>query len=389
MYGTMADSTQHYDYIFAGFGLSGMTLLHELSKNGALEQKRILILDQDQKNKNDRTWSFWSKGNLQFEFLAKKSWERFIFYDQFGKAISRKLANYKYYTIEGLSLYQYMLNMVNDLDQVHLHHEKILEVTPEGLVKTDQAAYSANKVFKSYFVKDNFPDTRDKLFIWQHFYGWFIKTTEDLFDESEFTIMDYRESQGAITNFFYILPFSKNEALIEFTEFSKTIYDEGFYKEQLKGYMQKYFDNISFDIIHREFNAIPMTNFRFKMVESAHVINIGTMAGYIKPSSGYGFSRTVRKNRKLAGLLKSGGEITESQLQQDKIFEVFDDTVLDLLSNQHLHGALLYDRLFERISPDVLFDFLDEKLPKTKLLKIMMVVPEKWKFIQAFFRNIT
>ena len=50
-----------YDYIIAGGGLSGLSLAYYLN-HSTLRNKSVLIIDQDDKTKDDRTWSFWEKG---------------------------------------------------------------------------------------------------------------------------------------------------------------------------------------------------------------------------------------------------------------------------------------------------------------------------------------
>lgn len=51
---------QKYDYIIAGGGLAGLSLAYYMNQT-VLREKSILIIDQDTKTKNDRTWCFWEK----------------------------------------------------------------------------------------------------------------------------------------------------------------------------------------------------------------------------------------------------------------------------------------------------------------------------------------
>ena len=68
-----------YDYIIAGMGASGLSLAMRLAKS-AVEFSRILIIDKAQKNKNDRTWCFWTKEtNDWYAPLIKNSWQNISF----------------------------------------------------------------------------------------------------------------------------------------------------------------------------------------------------------------------------------------------------------------------------------------------------------------------
>jgi len=55
-----------FDYIIAGGGAAGLSLAFYLS-NSSLKNKKVLIIDKDQKNKNDRTWGFWTSRPTAFE----------------------------------------------------------------------------------------------------------------------------------------------------------------------------------------------------------------------------------------------------------------------------------------------------------------------------------
>ena len=60
----------HYHYIFTGNGLSALLTLFEMIQSGQFSDKKILLIDSDSKNKNDRTWCFWDTENLFDEILS-------------------------------------------------------------------------------------------------------------------------------------------------------------------------------------------------------------------------------------------------------------------------------------------------------------------------------
>ena len=57
-----ANATPHvaplYDYIIAGAGGAGLSLLHYLLDSPILSNKQILVIDQSLNKTNDRTWCF-------------------------------------------------------------------------------------------------------------------------------------------------------------------------------------------------------------------------------------------------------------------------------------------------------------------------------------------
>ena len=62
-----------YDYIILGCGASGLMMANEMAQDSFFENKQILIIDKEIKNKNDRTWSFWEKENIELQKIAFKN----------------------------------------------------------------------------------------------------------------------------------------------------------------------------------------------------------------------------------------------------------------------------------------------------------------------------
>ncbi len=372
-----------YDYIFAGFGLSGMTLFHELSKQKDFAQKKVLILEPEQKIENDRTWSFWAADNHEYGHLAKKKWQKANFVDQKGITINLDLKDYSYFTIEGQTFYQFIHKQLAQWSNIEWRYEKIVNVLESGQVETDKACYNGNLVFRSYFQKSDFKPSMSKYFLWQHFYGYVIKTKSDVFDEKRFTIMDYGCSDKDLTNFFYILPFKSNEALVEFTEFSPNLYSEREYRAKLEDYISRKLQISDYEIQEVEYNAIPMTDFRLPKLVSSRLIQIGSLAGDIKPSSGYAFARTVANNKLLAEMIAKK-LFDEKDLQSSSTYQGFDAAVLYLMQTQRLHGGLIFASLFRKLGGDFVFRFLDEKCGALELFRITLASPKKWQFVRFF-----
>ncbi len=375
---------QHFDYIFAGFGLSGMTLFYELSKDPDFKHKSVLIVDRDAKTQNDRTWSFWADKDIDFQHLVKKQWKRGDFYTMHGEHHPMDFGNYTYNTIEGADFYAFMNDFVAKFSNVQRVQADILSLLNEGVLQTSQGDFSGKLVFRSYFDKSDFQPEKARQFIWQHFYGYVIKTKEAKFDTDTFSFMDYRYTDTHLTNFFYVLPYADNEALIEFTEFSAQLYCEEEYRIKLEKHIEQNLGIFEYEVAHTEFNTIPMTDFQMPVLQSAHVINIGSLAGYLKPSSGYGFTRTLARNKKLAHGIISGEKLTEKSLNSSATYKAFDDAVLYLIATNRMHGAKIFANLFKARGASFVFRFLDEKLNAWGLFLVTLSSPRKWQFVRYF-----
>lgn len=63
---------KHYDYIFTGSGLSALMTIYEMILSEKFKDKSILLLDENLKKSNDRTWCFWDESDLFDEIISKK-----------------------------------------------------------------------------------------------------------------------------------------------------------------------------------------------------------------------------------------------------------------------------------------------------------------------------
>ena len=62
-------------------GCAGLSLAMQL-KRSSLNFSKVLLIDKDLKNKNDRTWCFWTKEkNNWFDEIVFKRWYKFLFKD--------------------------------------------------------------------------------------------------------------------------------------------------------------------------------------------------------------------------------------------------------------------------------------------------------------------
>ena len=97
-----------YDYIIAGAGGAGLSLLHYLMESPGLSSKSILVIDKSFQKTNDRTWCFWNKDASAFENLVKNSWDTIsIHAEGFDKELPT--APFSYKMIQGIDFYNSIL----------------------------------------------------------------------------------------------------------------------------------------------------------------------------------------------------------------------------------------------------------------------------------------
>tara|TARA_B100001093_G_scaffold153067_1_gene145865 strand:+ start:8807 stop:9961 length:1155 start_codon:yes stop_codon:yes gene_type:complete len=362
----------NYDYIICGGGASGLSLAFELSKDYAFKSKKILIIDPEYpKNINDRTWCFWEKSdNEKWENSIFHKWENILFKgDNFKKNISLNPLSYK--MLKSKSFYDYVNTIIKRNPNIDSVNEKVIEYKDHGnfcKVKTESNVYETKKVFNSILQWDNINNHKKYPLLIQHFEGWFIKTKKDFFNPNEATFMDFTIDQNSNTKFIYTLPFSKNEALIEYTLFSKNVLSKKSYEKFLKSYLNKIGIN-EYSLISKESGKIPMTGYPFHKHNSKNILHIGSAGGWSKPSTGYTFKNIERNTKRLLNFLKSESDLRI--FHKTTRFRYYDIIFLDVLFNNNHLGKKLFTEMFKNNKPKIIFKFLDEKSNIFEELRIM------------------
>ena len=106
--------------------------------------------------------------------------------------------------------------------------------------------------------------------------------------------------------FLYFLPMSKNQALVEYTIFSPEILSREEYDAALRQYVEEKLFLKDYQVKEEEFGVIPMTDNPMPPQQSSRIIPIGTLAGAVKPTTGYAFLRIQKQVQQIANKLEKG-----------------------------------------------------------------------------------
>jgi lycopene beta-cyclase len=390
--------------IIAGSGLSGLTLALECAGRPWFQDKKILLIDRDDKSRNDRTWCFWSKDSEPLPPFEHKIWEKCLFY---GKDVEKVLdiAPYCYHMIRGLDYYNWAKNELGKHPNIQSIQANILDIDAEnGVVKTAQGDFQGEWVFnsarlnaagKTYAVdgaqwsgpSPNGEHSSAHTFLLQHFKGWIIETSSPAFELNAVTFMDYRLEQHGETRFVYVLPFSETRALIEFTVFSPSLCPAEVYDAELRRYISEVLKIKDFQVAEEEFGVIPMTDLPLSPIGGRKMINIGTAGGFVKASSGYAFLRTQRKIRKFVDAWEKTGAPNPLVLQSSLMFRAFDSIMLRVLREKLVPGKDFFSLLFKKLPAPLVLRFLDEDASLSDVLRVLNT-PPSWPFFKTAIRQI-
>lgn len=365
-----------YDYVLVGGGAAGLSLAYHLAQEPRLTARRVLLIEPEAKDQNDRTWSFWTDEPTLFDELAVGEWTKIAFRSPAFERIF-DLGDYRYRTIRGLDFYQFVHRALAARPaQFTVVRGRVaaLENTSAGVrVRTE-----AGQEFTARYAFDSRPPAieprPDKYrYLLQHFVGWEIETDHDVFDPAVVEFMDFRGAQYHEARFMYVLPFGPRRALVEYTLFSAQQLTKTAYEAHILGYLQ---DNLKltaaqYRITVEEIGAIPMTDHPLPARDGAHIINLGTRAGRAKPSTGYAFQRIQAQSARLVAALAATGQPPANPVGDRWQFRLFDTLLLDIMQRRGETTRDIFQQLFERNPVGRIFRFLDEKTSWADNLRVM------------------
>ena len=366
-----------YDYIIAGSGCAGLSLLYRLLKTPLLQDKSILVLDQDQRKSNDRTWCFWEKSPGLFESIVHAKWNKLEFLStDFKKELN--LESYTYKMIQGIDFYNFVINYAKKFKNVSFVQETISSIDnidKKAVLKTTKNRYTANYIFNSTNLFN--PKINEQNSLLQHFKGWVIKTEKPVFNSEIGRLMDFRVSQENGATFMYVLPTSTTEALVEYTLFSPRVLDKEVYTLELKKYIKEELEIDNYTLIHEEFGVIPMSLAKFEQNPKLNVINIGTSGGYTKASSGYTFQFIQKNIIEIINNLVEGNNIIHPTSFKNKYYQWADRTLLDVLLSNKLTGKDVFTQMFQKVPVERILAFLGNESSFLEDLLIFKSFPVK------------
>lgn len=378
--------TVHFDYVIIGNGLAGLQLALKFASDPFFDDKQVALIDPSKKNTNDKTWSFWEKEPSQWNHITQKQWKQAVVITS-KKKIDLELTPYTYKSICSIDFYNDAKDKLNTHENIHFIIDTVISVKDSHtvLIETEKDRYTASHVFDSRVPKNFSQLSSNYIHIIQHFKGWVIKTEIDAFDENQVTMMDYRLKDGEQTTFTYVLPFSKNEALVEFTYFTETIVDDQVYDHYLETYIAKYLNINNYTIVDTEAGQIPMTNFPFDSFNTKNITKIGTGGGWVKGSTGYSFKNTEKKIEIVISNIKAKNTPSKDLFKTK--YKFYDKIFLKVLKDENHKGEWVFQQFYDRNSVQTMFRFLDEESTFFEELKIMWSL-FTWSFIKAFFKTL-
>ncbi len=384
-----------YDYIIAGAGGAGLSLLHYIMEAPNLASISILVIDKSFQKTNDRTWCFWDANISAFENLVHHRWNTIsIHAEGFDKELST--APFSYKMIQGIDFYNSVLSKAKSKTNIHFQESTILDITAIDSTnpsKGAKVAWEGGSAVGEYIFSSLLPfqmnqlataaaysnsldsstDSKNKApFLWQHFKGRVVQFETPVFNKSIAKLMDFNVPQQGATAFMYQLPLNEKEALVEYTIFSANVLEISEYDKVLDAYLANEFSGMKYSITHEEIGAIPMTQIELASTQ-APIYTIGALGAAIKASTGYAFQFIQEQCKNIVTQLEKGLPI-QTKVHTTR-HQFYDAVLLDILFHHKMEGAEIFKRIFAKNEAATVFKFLSNTSTIMEDIQIMRSLP--------------
>ena len=365
-----------FDFVFIGLGASNSLIVLSLIKNGLFKDKKVLIIESSNKSINDKTYCFWAK--LSESIVDDLSPIISHQYNEIkvNNTDIQNIENQPYYYIRSIDLYNYTFAKLNQ-EQISIKRATVKNIREE----TDFYSVSTqDQTIKTFFIFDSRPpkvnilDT-EMIYINQSFFGLHIYCENSVFKEEAFEMMNFNVEQNGATQFFYVIPFSDNEALIELTRFGEKKIELDYASEILNEYILNEYG--PYRIIAEESGCIPMTTFENEPSTHRGILKTGTSANLIKASTGYGLKNMYSFAQEVSNRIAQNqfDQFNRINLRRKNRFKFYDTLLLIILLKWPQKGKMIFKQLYKNQSATRIFNFLDEKTSLYNELRIFASLP--------------
>ena len=353
---------REFDYIIIGGGCAGLSLAYELEIHEKFKNKTLAIIEPRNDYIRDKTWSFWKVAAHNFEDCVKHSWSNFsVNIPNQTKYV--QCDNSPYQSIDSGLFYEKIINTLKKNTNINFF-KNINEISTEN-------AFIFNSV-------TNVSDSKNDL--WQHFSGIEIETNKDVFDNQIFNLMDFDCEQRDSVHFFYTLPFSKKNALIETTWISDLNHPSNQdYSIQLEDYIKNKLKIKNYEIKFKETGAIPL--FHPQNIKKINQMEIGTAGGMTRLSTGYTFMNIQSQSKYIRENFENIQKVNNFKVNSK--YKFLDNIFLKVLKKNSEKMPEIFFKMFN-CSPSTVINFLSNKSNIYEDFSIILKMP-KLVFLKELF----
>lgn len=375
-----------FDIAIVGGGLSGLALAAELAQ-ADFSKLRVLVLEQRQSYVRDRTWSYWKTPQSpahRYSHLERHQWSQWRVrqgersHVHATSTLSSKENQSTYCTLDGDAFYSAALHAISQSAHVEVRLGTSVRQIVGG--DTPSVVTSEGEVITAAWVFDARPPLQSNASsLVQQFVGYEIKTDHDVFDPGTVELMHFLPSADGL-HFFYVLPYSARNALVETTWISAASVKPDF-ESELRQYIATLLGSEVYEVEYQEKGSLSLDPSRAASTNALHVAPLGRGAGTLRASTGYAFLETLAHAQQIASSLRMHavtGDLTgwlPPAFKRSALDEWMDTVFLKVLERDWAKGSLYFMELFQRLDADALVAFLSGKASWRERLLVSSALP--------------
>ncbi len=370
--------TSPFELIIIGGGCAGLSLAMRLSN--LLGKKRVLIVEPRSEYANDRTWCFWGNDSAQLRHLVTQRWHS-VSLQTHARRVNVDCRTTPYEMIAAETFYAAAVREIARNPCMELATGTALASEPwrDGdlwRIETNAGPYAAR------FLVDTrplLPVQAGEAVLWQSFLGREIECEVPAFDTTSASLMNFLPIENDRIPFIYVLPFSPQRALIEFTVFAPDPLGPAELSRDLDLGISAQIGASKYSVRRTEHGILPMGLTNPSPATQTSSVRVGVTAGGARSSSGFAFQRIQRWAQACALALSSGrGPVTHPP--DSWSLRAMDHLFLRVLRARPEISPDLYLSLFGIKNPHRLIRFMSDQATLADCASVAFSLPA-WPFL--------
>jgi lycopene beta-cyclase len=348
------------DLLILGGGCAGLSLGVRLGANPG-RCARTVIVESRSAYANDRTWCFWKQPSDHFAHLATHAWSA-LQLRAGNRTVRFPCGTAPYQMLPAEAFYTEACRLIQPSHSVDLLQGIRVTTEPRRFgdvwkVETDQGALTARQIIDT---RPPGPDSPIASTLWQSFAGQEVVCESGSFDPRSAMLMHFAESTDKNIHFTYVLPMTRERALVESTVFGPNPLPASFFTELQARAVARECRGAAFRVLRSEYGVLPMGIVSPRAsANTAGLTRVGVMRGAARPATGYAFGRIQRWAEQCATALRDG---RPAQVHRpDHLYtRLMDSLFLNVLRTRPDLAPRLFLDLFEKVEPARLIRFLSD-----------------------------
>jgi lycopene beta-cyclase len=370
--------------LILGGGCAGLSLGVRLSANPG-RCARTAIVESRSVYTNDRTWCFWKQPSDDFASLVSHAWGT-LHLRAGDRSVRVSCGASPYQMLPSETFYAEACRLIDQSDSVELLRGIRVTAEPRRVgsiwkVETDQGSLTARQIIDT---RPPGPDSPITPTLWQSFAGQEVVCASGPFDPSSAMLMDFAEPADENIHFTYVLPITRERALVESTVFGPRPLPACFFTELQARAVARACRGAAFHTLRNEHGVLPMgITSPDAGTHAAGLVRVGVLRGAARPATGYAFGRIQRWAGHCATALREGRPAPAHQ--RDRLHTgLMDSLFLKVLRARPDLAPRLFLDLFEKVEPARLIRFLSDAGTLADHAAVVAALPAR-RFLLALF----